>query len=59
MLPKEIVKVLYNNSLTDDNLNFDGILVVFSIEEATNVEISNFLKLLKEAGFNVIYYLQR
>ena len=52
-LPKEIIKVLYNNDFTNENLNFNGILVVFSIEDATNIEISNFLKLLKEAGFNV------
>ena len=55
MLPKEIIKVLYNSTMTNENLNFDGILAVFSIEDANSLEISNFIKLLKEAGFNVKY----
>jgi|LauGreDrversion4_2_1035121.scaffolds.fasta_scaffold2494587_1 hypothetical protein len=55
MIPREIVNVLYNNNVTNEHLNFDGILTVFSIEEASNIEISNFMKLLKEAGFNVNY----
>jgi hypothetical protein len=53
MIPREIVNVLYNNNVTNEHINFDGMLAVFSIEEASNTEISNFVKLLKEAGFNV------
>ena len=45
--------MLYNNNFKNENIHFDGILVVFSVGEATNLEISNFQKLLKEAGFNV------
>ena len=56
-LPKEIIDLLYTHMFTNDNLNFDGLLTIFCVENAKQCEIVHLFEFLKEAGFLVCFYL--